>query len=642
MRILLLLTFLIQLISASYAQGITSLNWQKLALEEKIQRKFNTTLATVLKDNQYMVEIEAEISEPPAPNFGDNGHKSGPRVSDVSLADSRGDYIAFSKMGLEVPVVEKFLDEDRTKLMNLYRFNETYDLFKSITSIKVTVFLSDKLPEDLLQITKTLVQSSKINLSGIKPSIKFESIPMEWIDPATLEKPEEKKKPEEIKPVQEEPKIWAKDWLEWASRWGNAVGLIVGALIIGLIALSLFKQWKAFMEAYAAKLAQKNEDEEKKEDEEAKLETQVANAEVPTEEELVAISQGFERFQQCLEQHPEEAVNMIRSWLNEGEEKDLLALRGIAQQSNSEQMEKLMNGLSDSQRDKWKGLLGVHMNSAELGEANKHIFYEVIKAFLVPSRIKDGELLNLIMELNPTSTREFFNAHKNQIGILLNILSPGVIGKVLGMVEDSIATQWLIAGSEFQMKNLDAKLPELKQTLLAFKESHAPSPFAMRIMSMIPTAAPSKEGTLFKALAKSGSMDMVIETARKSFPSELILDLPAPLLKEVIQSYPMFKRVELFLSRSEDIRATLLDIFAEAGSPARDMVDMEIENIARDPSGLAALQSRSEDIWHEFVKVSRTTLIKNASYKSFAEQLLNEWSRKISSNLQAIKGGKAA
>lgn len=642
MKKILFFTFIASFSFSSLAQGLNSLNWQKLALEEKIQRKYNSTLQPVLKDNQYMIEVEAEISEPPAPNFGDNGHKSGPRVSDINLADSRGDYIAFSKMGLEVPVVEKFLDEDRTKLMNLYRFNETYDLFKNITGIKVTVFLSDKLPEDLLQISKTLVQSSKLNLSGIKPSVKFESIPMEWIDPATLERPEEKKKPEEIKPVQEEPKIWAKDWLEWASRWGNAVGLILGALIIGFIALSLFKQWKAFMEAYAAKLAQKNEEEDKKEDEEAKLETQVANAEVPTEEDAVAISQGFDRFQQCLEQHPEEAVNMIRSWLNEGEEKDLLALRGIALQASSEQMEKLMDGLSDTQRDKWKGLLGTHMSPAEIAEANKHIFYEVIKAFLVPSRIKDGELLNLIMELNPTSTREFFHAHKNQVGILLNILSPTVIGKILGMVEDSLATQWLLAGSEFQMKTLESRLPELKQALLAFKESHAPSPFAMRIMSMIPTAAPSREITLYKALAKSGTMDMVMETAKKCFPSELVLDLPAPFLKEVIQSYPMFKRVELFLSRPDDVRETLLDIFAEAGTPARDMVNMEIENISRDPSGLAALQSRSEDIWFEFVKVGRTTLLKNASYKSYADQLLTEWSRKITSGLQSIKGGKAA
>src|SRR5438045_608737 len=124
MKMLLSLILILNVTSA-FAFG-SSLTWQKLQLEEKVQRKFNVTLSSLLKENQYLVEVEAEMSDPGSPNFGDNGPKTGPKVSDIRIEESRGDYIAFSKMGLEVPVVEKFLDEDRTKLMNLYRFNEAY------------------------------------------------------------------------------------------------------------------------------------------------------------------------------------------------------------------------------------------------------------------------------------------------------------------------------------------------------------------------------------------------------------------------------------------------------------------------------------------------------------------------------------
>jgi hypothetical protein len=620
--------------SAAFSYSGTSLTWQKIALEEKVQRKFQTVLSSLLKDNQYQIEVIAEVSDPSAPNFGDDGKKGGTRVSDIKLSESQGDYIAFSKMGLEVPVLDKYFDEDRTKLMNLYRFNETYDLFKNLSSINVTVMLSDKLPEDLVTIATKLVQSSKLSVSGIKPTVKFETLPMEWSEPKIA------KKEEPVKKLQEEPKIWTKDWYEWASRWGNAFGLIFGALIIGIIAISLFRQWKTLMEKLAAQVAAKEKPEEEKKEEEEALKV-AAQSDALVQEEEVEISHGFERFQQCLEQHTEAAINMIRTWLNESEENDLLALRGIAQQSSGEQMDKLMNGLTESQRDKWKSLLGKHLETAEINSANKHIFQEVIKAFLVPSRIKDGELLNLIMELNLKTTCHFLDTNKTQVGILMNLLSPSVIGKVLAEVDDDTADAWLLQGSTYVIGNSEKDLPLLKNSLKSFKEENSPSPFAYRIMSMILSATPSREITLYRALAKSGTLDMVLEVAKSHFPSELLLNLPATLLKEVMQGYPIFKRVELLASRPEEIRTTLLDILAEKGTPARDMLDMEIENVERDPSRQAALEIRESDIWQEFVKMTRIGLSKNSSYNVYTEKLIKEWSQKLD-RLRSIDGGKAA
>lgn len=652
MRLLVAITLFILSFNA-FALAGNSLTWQKLALEEKVQRKFNQSLATLLKDNQYMVEVEADIAEPAGPNFGQSGHKSGPRVSDIAMAESRGDYIAFSKMGLEVPVLEKFLDEDRTKLMNLYRFNETYDLFKSISDINVTVYLSDKIPQDLLDIVKKVLQSSKLSVAGIKPTVKYESMTMEWIDPAIKKAEEDKKKAEEEakkkqqapkveKKVAEEPKIWTKDWLEWASRWGNAVGLILASIIIGFIAISLFKQWKAYMEKFAAQMAPQPEKEKEEKSETENSGMAMAQAESSNQEEEVASAQGFERFQQCLEQNPEDATNMVRNWLNDSEDVSLLALRGVAQQASSEQMNKLMGGLNDNQRDKWKGQLGVHLSPAELTEANKFIFQEVVRSFLVPNKIKDGELLNLIMELTPKATCDFLNKNEQFVSLLLNLLSPSITGKVISEISEATADDWLLTASGFQMSKLDEQLPELKRALIEFREANLPSPFLHRIVALIPNSLPSKEGTLFRALAKSGNQDMLIEVAKKYFPAELVLDLPAPLIKDVIQSYPMAKRIDFLYSRSEDERNVLLDVLAEKGSPARDMLEMELENVARDPSREANISMKTEEIWHDFVKNSRAFLSKQGTYNSYAHKLIKEWSAKLGNKLKAIKGGRAA
>lgn len=626
--------------SSLLAYSGSSLTWQKLALEEKVQNKFKNVVSSVLKENQYLIEVEAEVNEPSAPNFGDNGHKSGPRVSDINLSESRGDYIAFSKIGLEVPVLEKFLDEDRTKLMNLYRFNETYDLFKNITNLKVTVFLSEKLPEDLVEIVKRLVQNSRISVSGVKPNVRFENLAMEWVDPETLKKPEpeEPAKP----PVQEEPKIWAKDWYEWASRWGNAVGIILGAIIIGTIALYLFKQWKALMESLAPKPQANEETEKQKENEEQSEMVNMAAPDTSSQEEIVAATEGFERFHKCLEQHPEEAITVVKCWLNEAREHDLLALRAIAQQSTPEQFDQLMNGLSPRQRDQWKDYLGHHLDSSDLNIANKHVFQEVVKSFLAPSKIKDGELLNLIMELNAPMTCKFFREYSDQVAVLMNILSPGVISRLLSEVDDATAEKWLIEATFFQSEQLEAELPILKEKLKAFKEINTPSPFAHRIISMIPTATPAKEKTLFRALAKAGSVEMVEDTARRYFPNELLLQLPGTFIKEVMFSYPMAKRIELIGSRTADEQEMILSQIAEEGTTAREMLDMELESLKLDAIKEADVRRRADEIWNEFVKVSRHILANNPAYSSSANDLINTWAKRICSSLKVVGNERVA
>jgi uncharacterized protein (DUF305 family) len=638
--------FILLLSPVAFANN--SLTWQKLSLEEKIHRKYDKIISSSLKENQYMIEVEAEVSDPGAPNFGNDKNETGPKVSDITLEESRGDYIAFSKVGLEMPVIDKFLDEDRTKLMNLYRFNESYDLFKNLAEIKVTVFLSDKIPKPLQDIVQQMVKNSKFNVSGMKPSVKFDIIPMEWVEPkkevAANANANAKKDTATEKPKAEvEPKIWAKDWFEWASRWGNAVGLILGSLIIGIMAFILFQKWQEFMQQVTAKNRQENEGSKDKEEDKDKLDLGQGDLPggVPSQEDEVAIAQGFLRFQQCLAQHHDEAVNLVKSWLNEGDLQTYRALRAVAQQANREEMELVLNDLSNAQRDKWKALLSEHLKADEIAEANKFIFQEVVKSLLAPSIIKDSELVNLIMEMNSQRTIAFLESNKVQVGVMMNVLSPSLISKILMEVDEKRADAWLTEGAVFNFGDFDGYLSNLKTALITFKINNETSPFAQRIMAMIPSAQPSREKNLFRALAKAGGAAMVLETARKHFPTELINELPPIIIKDVMLTFPVARRIDILYSMDESSRTPILNAMAEPGSTARDMMDMELENIKFDLSRKAIVESRREEIWTEFVKVTRLSVLKNPSYGAMLEDLIKEWCRKLA-GLKAIPGGKAA
>ena len=84
------------------------------------------------KANQYMVEVEVKVNDPGPPNF-DDMQKVGLKVSDVDFDDSKGDYIAFSKIGLEVPVIEKYHNDNQQKLKELHTI-----LYKKVGKKKLT------------------------------------------------------------------------------------------------------------------------------------------------------------------------------------------------------------------------------------------------------------------------------------------------------------------------------------------------------------------------------------------------------------------------------------------------------------------------------------------------------------------------
>lgn len=625
-------------IQASYARD--SLSWQKISFEEKIQRKYNSIISTVLKDNQYLVDAEVSIIDPGQPNF-DNNQGQGIKVSDITMPESSGDYIAFSKMGLEVPILDKIFNENKDSLQNLHKFNEANDLFKNLDTIKVTVYFSSKVPEKMQEIVQNLVRTTKFNVADIKPNFSFQTMEMEWTPEPEAKVTEE---PAPAIPEEKEPKIWAKDWYEWASRWGNAVGLVLFSLIMGAIAIMLFKQWKAFMENYAKMMAPQAKDEQEKEDEAKKKEEELLlnSQDQDIEEDELTTQQGYERFQQCLQQHPEEAVTLVHTWLIESSEETTLALRGLAQIATPEEMNQLLNGLSEEQRSKWKSLLTVHLESNELKSANKIIFREVVKSLLVPSKIKDGQLLNLVMELDPRNITEFFDAYPEQTGILLNLLGPSIISKVLSLADDRKVEIWLNQAARFDDRSIATETAALKDALTAFKKEHSPSPFLPRLMAMLQNATPTTEESIFKAIASASGKHYLIDAANTLFPSELVLKLPDSFLKDILFTLPMNKRIEFLYSREPALKEKLVDLCAEAGTPARDLLDMEMQSLDSDVSRQDSILSRKDEIWSDFVKLVRTSITKNASYKKMASDIIEKWAAQGAKGLKAIQGGKAA
>lgn len=607
----------------------TPISWQKVELEEKVLHKVRSNLRNVLEQNQFLVEVEVQVNDPGMPNFDDLA-KKGSKVSDVKFDDSKGDYIAFSKVGLEVPVVEEFHKDNQHKLKEMYRYNESFDIFKNIDEVKIDVHLSDQLKPDQLEIAKNVVNNLKFTFLGdIKPKVKVNTLKLEEkkLPPPPLKKEDDKPKP---KP---EEKLTLKDILNFISRFGNALGLIMATLILAIASWLLLKKYFQLKKDLAD--AMKKEEEEK---EEVPPPSEEPVAEIPAEPEYALSSQeNFGRLRHFLSTQPQDSMIMIKNWINNPTSENQMALKALAQQLSDEELMNVFKGLNDFERERWKDHLDHFMDDQQLAQANQHISEEVVRTMIDPGKVKDIELIDLVLSLSLDIACKYVVERPEQGKILMNLLTPVHIGKILNKLPEEKAEVVVAHSLDFDLTQVTDGFAGFKQDLTVFIAQQKRKPFNAKIMQMVGEFNPLKESLLYNFLAKSGMKEEMMTTAKTNIPYECIMMLSKDVMKDFMQAYPMNKKVQFLSVCEDDMKSVLLKSFAEDGSSARQMIDLEFESLNSDKMALTRLQLQKETIVKEFVMYVRQYLSSHKEAEQEVEFAVNDWIQTFESQRPDLK-----
>ena len=179
------------------------------------------------------------------------------------------------------------------------------------------------------------------------------------------------------------------------------LAILIGAFIIGIFAWVLFNKWAKMSES-------KQESEMAAEmnggpgnqptDDKGESVTKIDMGDGASDEKLLV--NGVERFETFLKNQKNEAVLMIKKWINSGTDQENLALRSIVQLLNNDDLIVIFNSLHQEERDKWKSLLGDSLDDSEISQASAFISSEIIKDILVPSEIDDVEAADLLLKLS--------------------------------------------------------------------------------------------------------------------------------------------------------------------------------------------------------------------------------------------------
>lgn len=601
-RIRLYFTFLITGLLFTNSSFSKNMEWQRLELEQLITNNYREVLNNLVERRNYIIKSEVKYSNPGMPNF-DDMNETDLKISDISFDESKGDYIAFSKVGLEIPVIDKLYKEHQTKLKEMYRYNESFDLFKNIESINVIVTIDKSVPKETFNLVEGVLKKHNFSVASFQANVKVTHEVLSVASTAKEQIPEDS--------------IGLKDIINFISQFGNAFGLITAVILIGVILNKLLKLWMEFMEKLKAM-----ENEAKKEQSNEEESNQVPEFDhVEGEDNLTP---SFERFLNMLKLSEEQTALILKKWIAEADHDAKLALTGVVQQLENDDMQKLFKHLSSTERESWNKLILEYLSGPDLIQANKLIEQRVVKEIVGGSFIDDFELIDLILSMNNDTIKEYVLKGNENSSILMNLLNPEIIAKILDDLSVEEVEQTVSNSLNFNIEKLK-DLNDFKKDLKEFVNDHKAAPFTRKLVDVLQDINADKEELIYQYVSKSVPRGELIKAALANLPGQIVLELPPTFIKASMQNYSTEAKVELLLSLEGDKSQKLMDTFLEEGSSAKEMIQMEMDNIKTDEVAMKRIEKSKNNIWSKFLIFIRECAANDQEYKSEIEDIVCNW-----------------
>lgn len=333
----------------------------------------------------------------------------------------------------------------------------------------------------------------------------------------------------------------------------------------------------------------------------------------------------FDRFTQLIHKNEIDAVLLLKKWINELSSESIMALKAVSQQLDEDLLYKVFLKLNEEEREAWKTNVDGFLNGEQLINANKFISEEVVRDSIAPQGVSDIELIDLLLSLDIEVAVNFVRKQPGEASILMNLLKPKVAGKILDKLEMEESKELITKSLVFAFDSVKDEFKEFKATLKEFVDKSKKRPFNTKILQMLENFNPNKEKMLYLVLAKENLKTDMKRAATDNFPSDLITKLPTQFLKSLMQKYDQNQKIQLLISVDDETRELLLATFAEEGSAAREMIDLEFENFANDEVAQARIKSQKDQLWKDFVVFVRDEIKLDEKWTNDIDSIVSDW-----------------
>lgn len=629
--------------NATDSQGsLMPIEWQAIKLQESIENKIGRSLNPIINKDEYIIEVKIGIDkdlaeDPSSKKLTKTTVSKKVKFSTADLPKDGDDFVIFNKLGLEAPIVgdepiETQTSESELAQKAMIEMSERFNLFNFMNTIDIKLTFDKSLSKATKESIKKIVNGLSFNVKDVVPQINIQYLDLkDAIVKSKLTDGAKDNQGDSKNKITELPKT------SFGERFKNLdimLGLIISSFILGVIALMISKNGSKVEGVQENENTETSEDivDEKVEElpigEEELLENEENDMSIDlsqTDIQTVKINQTLERFRKVVNIHYNDTVLMLKNWIKVSKEQEIMALRGLVDTLEDNELKELFKALTHDERSTWKMNLDGEMTKPELSKAFAYINNQIIHMMMVPSLIDDYEICDLLLDLSPETAAKFCMENPALGVVFANVLSANTIGEMFKIMPYEMTAQIIEESAYFQRDEIVALMPVLKDKLIAVKNQREKPPFIKRIVDILPTTRPEIEKKLYATLLKHMSLEDAKETAIKILPWEIVAQLPDTVFKELVSGLPMDFQVQYFISQG-DRRENELSRFASKGSKGREMIDVEMSVVLKNDVLVKRIEGdRKNQIQAQFVDYARKYMLANPEAQKEVAPLIMDW-----------------
>lgn len=624
------------------ASTMSSLNWQRLMIEERIQKSLSHSLSPVVPLNKLIINVGVKLKPEELPQGDEsesdknlNHKKSNPElIEEQSLTIS--DELLMSKLDLEREKIDENEKKDeKTEVSLENKLSKNIDIFNLIDKIKIHLVIDRSIPEARKEVIAKIAETSLAHFSEIKPDLKIEMVELVQEETSSSSLSEAN---------QREFSIEKWNPIRWIFEFRNAIGFVVASLvfslIVGIIILLVSRGFRKIEEKKVSILEAKQGENSGSHGSEVIQNralpepgefSQGSSNQIPTtiseHDSLLPFDSGFDKLKILLNKTPKDVVHLIRRWIRNPEVGSVNALTILPRVLVSDDLQKVFNGLELSDRKEWNTIISSNSDFADYQVAEKFIANQIIEFLLISESIIDPELKSLVEDLKIEEIVEIATKNPTEGAFLASVITQSQLANLFSMISSETADALMKASIKLKSEQLQSAGSRVKNSIESTRKNRKMTsiPLLERTTELLRHVTADKEMPIFEALAAAGELELLQVAARSLFPSVLFKKLSDEVIKACLDLLPLNRKVDLIFSREDEERGVFLNSLGKPGSKIRDMMELELQQLGLDELRKRRVQKNRNTIWGEFLSLAREYLNRNEIAQQQASEILNVW-----------------
>ncbi len=616
------------LLSLSFLNNVNanpkSVQWQSVEFESSLKARVTEIAKQVIDEKTFFVEVDVVAQNPiiNIPKFSLLKKKK-VKLGSVKNTKNSAEYILFDKVGLNAPSFEGSFDQRQTDLqLQLFQYSKKVerefltktDLFTNLESINIKIGVDKSISKAKIEELKKLLKTLIPKISSVVPTIEILSVD---VLSAQL--------------IKNDPLA------ENLSHIMGPAGIIIAAIIFSISAFLLFSKYRKFKNDIISKEQEAQSVQKELEQDgnifngEQKVDPKLRPGSQQLAEAITNTKEGVVRFCLYLEKSPDQAINLIKKWINLNTKMTVESLIVLSEQLSVEELFKIFIKMTSDERMSYQKITGSEeLTVGQKFSADKYIGQQVLEDIMSITVIDDKELQQLLVEISPERGAALCLKHKKQGAMLINLVSSEFLGKMFQFVDVESTNLLTEKAMHIKEGDFDQDLSTFKNTIKKFVDNKYKNPFVRRIVELMNDLDFQKSENLIDVLIGSKQFEVLEDVVRNSFPTRLIDKLPVNILKSIFKSMQIDAKVEFLASLEEKRRTRFIRNTTVAGTKGREVLEFELQRVLDNVEAMEYVGENKDKIFSVFVELVRTKIENEESVKNAANNVALKWFKTIS------------